>query len=145
MKQFTFTAFGNPKGQPRVKACVRGKHAGVYTPGTADEWKFAIIAAAKDAWDGVTFTGPVRLSGSILFARPKKHFRSNGELRDDAPTWHIQKPDRDNCEKLICDALTAIGVWGDDCQVCCGAIEKRWTGRSINSGSAIISITEVTT
>ncbi len=28
---------GIPKGQPRVRAFVRGRHAGVYDPGTADD------------------------------------------------------------------------------------------------------------
>jgi hypothetical protein len=38
-----FFVTGLPKAQPRVKACIRGAHAGVYTPATADAWKKLII------------------------------------------------------------------------------------------------------
>lgn len=37
---------------------------------------------------------------------------------------HIKKPDRDNLDKAVLDALTGI-FWIDDCQVCDGRIRKR--------------------
>jgi len=134
-----FFAHGTPKGQPRARACRRGNHAAVYDPGTADAWKWAVRAAAKDKWDGVPFVGPIRLEVTFYMPRPKSHFRSNGDLKPKAPEWHIGKPDRDNLEKALMDALTTLGVWADDCQVCTGVVRKKYATK----GGAWVTVAEV--
>lgn len=98
----------------------------MYNPGTADEWKMIVRCAAKAMWDGVPFDGPTAASFMFIFARPKNHFRSNGKLRDDAPTWHRGKPDRDNLDKGVLDCLTNAGILSDDSIVCSGVISKRY-------------------
>jgi Holliday junction resolvase RusA-like endonuclease len=61
----------------------------------------------------------VGLTLHFYLPRPKHHFRSNGELKQTAPWWHTSKPDLDNLEKAVKDAVTQIGViWADDSQVC---------------------------
>ena len=122
----TFFVSGVPIAQPRVKACIRGKHAGVYDPGTANEWKNKVMScgttAAYRPEQSTKFeviTGPVGLTLHFYLPRPKHHFRSNGELKQTAPWWHTSKPDLDNLEKAVKDAVTQIGViWSDDSQVC---------------------------
>lgn len=47
--------------------------------------------------------------------------------------WHIKKPDRDNLDKAVLDALTGI-FWHDDCQVCSGTIEKQIADGDSKSG-----------
>ena len=53
-----FHVSGIPKAQPRVKAFVRGGHAGVYTPDSAESWKQAVrqeaVANARLRLDLVT-------------------------------------------------------------------------------------------
>jgi Holliday junction resolvase RusA-like endonuclease len=49
---------------------------------------------------------------------------------------HTQKPDKDNLEKAVMDALTSIGIWKDDCQVYGGITEKYWTADK--SGAEIL-------
>jgi len=98
----------------------------VYDPGTADDWKMIVRCAAKARWDGVPFDGPTAASFTFVFARPKKHFRSNGELKADAPIWHTAKSDRDNLDKGILDSLTDAGILRDDSIVCSGVIIKRY-------------------
>lgn len=128
MKSFTFFAQGLPKGQPRAKAVGFGGRARVYDPGTANDWKGCVKRAAHDA--GATnalLSGPLECSLRITFPRPKSHFRTGKNahlLRDDAPYYHTAKPDRDNSDKAIMDALTDACVWQDDCQVCTGRITK---------------------
>ena len=134
-----FFAHGLPKGQPRARACRRGNHASVYDPGTADAWKWAVRAAAKDKWDGVPFVGAIRLEVIFYMPRPKAHFRTNGDLKPNAPKWHIGKPDRDNLEKAVMDALTTLGVWADDCQVCTGTVQKQYATK----GGAWVTVAEV--
>ena len=56
-----------------------------------------------------------------------KHYlkrKSGRVLRGDAPKRHIVKPDRDNLVKSCLDALTTLGMWRDDCQVCDGETRK---------------------
>ncbi len=130
MRTLEFFAHGTPKAQPRVRAFKRGNHAGVFDPGTADGWKFTIRAACKEKWDGVQFTGPLRVDAVFYFERPKCHLRANGAVRDAAPRFHIQKPDRDNLEKALLDALTGLGVFKDDSQVCDGRVSKTWCHQS---------------
>ena len=121
-----FNAFGIPKAQPRAKACIRGKRAGVYDPGTANDWKSIVRAGAMEVWSGVSFDGPVRVFLWFHLPRPKSHFTKKG-LRPDSPLYVTSKPDLDNLEKAVLDALTNVGMWRDDSQVVFVAKEKRYT------------------
>ena len=112
-----FYAVGNPKAQPRVKAFRRGNHAGVYDPGTADDWKLIVGCAARSSWNRVQFDGPLRLAILFVMQRPKSHLNRHGDVRPNAPAWHESKPDADNLAKAVMDAMTALGVWRDDSQV----------------------------
>lgn len=121
-----FNACGIPKAQPRAKACIRGKRAGVYDPGTADDWKSIVRAAAKEVWSGAPLVGPVRVHLWFFLPRPKSHFGKKG-LKDSAPKFVATKPDLDNLEKSVLDALTNVGMWRDDSQVVAVSKEKRYT------------------
>lgn len=73
--------------------------------------------AARAAHTGPPLDGSVRVKCLFTFARPKRHRRANGDLRDDAPWWHGTRPDVDKLCRAILDAITGI-VIGDDGQVC---------------------------
>ena len=94
----------------------------MYTPATANDFKAAVQAGATNAGlYNALLQGPIALELTIRMPRPKSHFRTGknaGILREDAPSWHTAKPDLDNIEKALKDALSDIRVWGDDCQVC---------------------------
>lgn len=123
---------GDPKPQPRPRAFARKMGdkfvARVFEAGTAEGWKGAIALAAKPHAPSAPILGPVMLNVTFFFKRPNAHFVANNparELRDDAPTWHTNKPDRDNLEKALLDALTQLGsFWHDDTQVCAGEVRK---------------------
>lgn len=135
----SFFVPGEPKGQPRPKAFARkfGNKwsARVYDPGMAENWKSQIAIAAKGTFTEA-ITGPVRLELFFNMPRPKSHYRSNGELKATAPGWHIVKPDSDNLEKAAMDALTQIGVWLDDSQVCEKLTRKNYATR-LETGCSI--------
>jgi Holliday junction resolvase RusA-like endonuclease len=99
---------GQPKAQPRIKARRIGNHAGVYTPKTADSWKAQIEAEAASLAGRPTLEGPVMLEIEFIFPRPKS--RKND-------LFVVTKPDIDNLEKAVFDALTARRIWRDDSQV----------------------------
>ena len=111
----------------------------MYTPDGADDWKTTVKAACVKAWDGRQLLGPVKVDIQVYFERPKKHYTKKG-LRDNAPTWHCSKPDRDNCDKAILDALTDLGVMKDDSQACAGGVTKQYA--TAETG-AQITITEL--
>lgn len=140
MTPITFEVIGDPKGQPRPKAFARkfgnGKvMARVYDPGTAEGWKSQIAIAAKDHIPFMPLQGPIQLDIVFRFPRPKAHFLKSG-LRQDAPFYHTSKPDRDNCEKAVLDALTTLGMWSDDSQICAGEVVKIYA-TDISSGAKI--------
>lgn len=117
---------GKPKGQPRPKAFSRGKHAGVYDPGTAEEWKGIVRQEVKARWDGQPWEGAVSLSLGFKMPRPKGHSNSKGLLKFSAPLFHLGKPDADNLAKAVMDALTNLGVWKDDSQVAVLRVRKEY-------------------
>lgn len=136
-----FEVTGEPKAQPRPKAFARKFGNGaimarVYTPGTAEEWKSQIAVAARDFVPMPPLQGPLRVDIEFRFSRPKAHFLTRG-LRDNAPTYHFSRPDRDNLEKAVLDALTTIGMWDDDAQVCCGEIVKRYCNDGELAGARV--------
>jgi len=125
----SFYVLGDPKPQPRPRAFARkmgDKYvARVYEAGTAEAWKSAIAVAAKEA--GLAkFEGAVAVELHFNFKRPKSHFRSNGTLKESAPLWHTQRPDYDNLEKGLIDALTKLGAWEDDAQIADVHTSKHW-------------------
>jgi len=122
----SFFAAGLPKAQPRAKARAFGKFAQVYNPKTANDWKMIIRHEAQKAWKDYPnqWLGPLCVNLTFYFPRPKNHFNSKGELKPTAPKWHTAKPDRDNLDKSVLDALTNLGIWGDDKQVCDGRVKK---------------------
>jgi Holliday junction resolvase RusA-like endonuclease len=114
-----FFCAGIPKAQPRVKAYVRGGHAGVYTPDSAEAWKQEVrrqaVANAPESLIG----GVVRVDLDFYLPRPKTHLDRHGVPKPKSPVWHCKKPDLDNLIKAVTDAITDTQrVWLDDSQIC---------------------------
>lgn len=139
MSPITFQVTGEVKAQPRARSSVvRGKGGRVilkngqpiiraYESGSAENWKSLIAIAAREHRPGLPLLGPLMVDIEFRFKRPKLHYRTNGQLKPNAPVWHTSKPDRDNCEKAVTDTLKVLGMFGDDCQVCAGQILKRYS------------------
>jgi Holliday junction resolvase RusA-like endonuclease len=130
MQSFTFLVFGNPVSQPRQRHCVLGGFSHNYTPSKSpvNEYKAGIRMAVGDKYHGALLSGAVRVNCEFVFERPKGHFRTgkhSNMLRENAPYWHTKKPDRDNCDKAVLDALKGV-LLADDACVCSGALTKRY-------------------
>ena len=139
-RSFMFRANGIPKGQPRARAFAFKGRARMYDPGTAEAWK-SDIARACESMQGLRLPDPIRLCVVFYFPRPKSHYRANGKLKDTAPrVIHDQKPDVDNALKCVADALTHIGAWIDDDQVCEMIGHKRWEQPGDAGPGAVITI-----
>ena len=117
----SFWVAGDPKAQPRHRAFARGGNVRCYDPGTAEGWKALIAAAARPHLPIVPLKGPVEVHIDFFFRRPKRLLRKRDP---DRVMWYDRKPDRDNLAKAVLDALTQIGFWFDDAQVCSGRVRK---------------------
>ena len=132
---------GEPKAQPRVKATIRGRHAGVYTPKTADAWKATIKDSLKK-YHGLNYEFAVSLRVVFHMPRPKSHFRvikgeTSEKVKEQFLTLaHTKKPDLDNLVKSVKDAMTDCGVWKDDSQV-----TRLWTEKGYAPSSRFTGIT----
>lgn len=119
---WAFTVTGDPKAQPRPRL---SKH-GAYNPPTAKAWKAGVVYSATMAGlRDLRLTGPVAVTMDFHMPRPQAHLL-RGSIRANAPMWHTVKPDADNLAKAALDALTDMGVWVDDSQVCDLHITKRY-------------------
>jgi Holliday junction resolvase RusA-like endonuclease len=161
---------GEPKPQPRPRGQVMRLRNGKMTvhiydkleayepkePGKrrvrkawdAAYWRDRIIAAIRANKPAAPAAGPLRCDVTFLFPRPeymlaKKY--SRGRI------LHYVRPDRDNLDKLILDAITQAGwyevrgetiktplVWHDDGQVCQGEIQKYYVAIGEEPGARIV-------
>jgi Holliday junction resolvase RusA-like endonuclease len=141
---------GLPVAQPRVKARSVKGIAQVYPVTTLDATKHLPIrphpiVAWKDAARRASrqligpsewIIGPVQVDCEFVFPRPAvKIWKTRPMPRE----RHTSKPDRDNLDKAILDALTPI-LWRDDAQVCAGYLEK-WVAAGDEEPRAVIRVT----
>lgn len=145
MIRLEMTVHGLPIAQPRVRACIRGRHAGVYDPGTAKPWKACVILAARRAMAELMMDqpirGPVEVIADFMMPRPNGHYRTGknaGELRPKAKKFHDAKPDLENIEKSTLDALTEAGVWADDSLVCIKITRKVYVHPSAAGATIVV-------
>jgi len=85
------------------------------------DWKGDIIRAAQPHRPAEPFSTPMRLDLCVFLPRPQSLRRKKDP---DGPVWAPKKPDRDNLDKAVLDALTADGWFSDDCLVVFGVLAK---------------------
>lgn len=135
---------GVPRAQPRPRAAVWRDPTGrararVYDPGGSRVWKTTLMFQARNA--GLSSLGHRVIAAAVemhfRFCRPRSHYTPGGRLRVSAPAHHTSKPDIENLEKAVLDALTDAGVWRDDALVCETTTTKTWCDRPDQQGCAI--------
>jgi Holliday junction resolvase RusA-like endonuclease len=90
------------------------------------DYKNFISTLARMEYKGEPMKGPIKLN--LTFYMPIPQSWSKVKQRDADGQWHDVRPDRDNLEKGVCDALNKI-VWKDDGQVCLGMTEKYYSSK----------------
>lgn len=120
-----------PVAQPRQRHARFGEHIRNYTPTTVGkgayrkphpvvEFKHAVREASTTAHPDGPLTGPLRIDLVFVFPRPAGMFWKTKPM---PRVPHTKKPDRDNVDKAILDAMKSI-IFVDDAQVCDGRIQK---------------------
>lgn len=117
-----FVVPGLPVSEPRKRVAVRGGFAKVYTPtdSPVNAYKAAVrLIASKQFRDG-PLTGPLKVDIQFVLPRPKSKRWKNKEMEREP---HYTRPDKDNLEKAVLDALHGI-AFHDDAQVADGRTRK---------------------
>ncbi len=112
---------------------------GIPKPKQRPRWSGKFMYSPKTSWEKdikeqlskqcFYYEDPIKVDMCFYMPRPKKHYRTgkySSILKDDAPYYHYQKPDRDNLDKAVLDVLTDCGLLKDDCIVCDGSVTKLW-------------------
>lgn len=121
-----------PIAQPRAKAVTFKGKTRMYTPtsrklsdgsrrsnGVA-EFKAQLRQVASELYKGPPLTCPLRVDCLFLFPRHSGKIWKNKPM----PRYpHVSRPDRDNLDKMILDALTGV-LWLNDWLVYCGELQK---------------------
>lgn len=130
MIRLEFTVAGDPAPQGSKRHV--GKGIMVEASKKTRPWRAlltdaAIRAAQEQGW--ATATGPVSLSLTFAFRRPKAHFNSRGMVKPNAPALHSHAPDADKLARAVLDSLTVAAVYRDDGQVATLAVSKTYGER----------------
>ena len=120
-----------PKGRPRI-----GKGAGgrpvAFTPSRTRAAEADVLALVSPHAPAEPLLGPIELD--IVFSLPIP--RSWPAWRREAAAlgivYPIGRPDLDNLEKLLEDALTRAGFWRDDSQIIGVRTRKRYGLRAFS-------------
>ena len=113
-----FTIAGNPRGQGRPKATIRGRHAGVYESTKDKQYKTNIAAQVVTQKPQYIKNQPIILTALFYMPRPQYHFNVKGEVKERfRSVLPVTKPDLSNLIKAVEDSLNGI-VWSDDSLIC---------------------------
>lgn len=112
------------KGRPRVDN--RAGFARLYTPQKTASYEGLVAEIGGKAMAGrPPDKGPIRLFLDIRVPVPQSWSKKKQRLALAGAVWPTTKPDVDNVEKAIADALNQV-VWVDDKQVCDVVKRKRY-------------------
>lgn len=115
------------KGKPKVTARV-------YQKNTAEWWKSQVVEAGQQ-WKPIPpLQGPILMRIVFWMPRPKRLMRNKDP---DGPILHTVKPDEENLEKPIMDALKNAGWYRDDSQVCVKKTAKYYHAKTGAPGAEI--------
>jgi len=107
-----------PTPKLRQKTCVRGNHAATYTCNRQKVNADTIIALMAKYAPKSPAIGPLRLDILCCMPIPKSMTKRDREGITGLKTLPAKKPDLDNLDKQIMDAMTRLRFWEDDSQVC---------------------------
>lgn len=116
-----------PKGAGRHRTAVVVGHVHTYQDYSTKQWKAGVAYFAAGVLPKEPLEGPIQVNIWAILPRPErllKRSKKTGALLhgDEGLMWAPTKPDTDNIEKGVYDALKS--AWRDDKQVVCGVTRK---------------------
>src|SRR4030042_767924 len=118
-----FTVPAVPVAEPRQRHAIsKGGFITNYTPAAhpVNQFKAAVGFASKQVYSGPVLDCALSVDIVAVFPRPKSMVKKNKPMNRE---WKKSKPDIDNIEKSVFDALNGV-LWRDDSLVCSGSTMK---------------------
>lgn len=107
-----------PTPKMRQKTCVHGKHASTYTSARQAANMETITALLAQHAPKTPATGSLRVDILCCLPIPKSMTKRDRQGVMNFTVFPAKKPDLDNLDKQIMDAMTRLRFWEDDSQVC---------------------------
>lgn len=121
----SFVIPGKAVGKGRPRATSRGGFARMYTPKATVDYEERVRAAYTDA-GGKMLKGPIGLNIYVHQQVPKSWSKAMKEAMHGE--WCERKPDLDNVEKIIADALNGV-AYEDDSSICHVYKRRHWVSQ----------------
>ncbi len=114
-----FVVYGEPQALKRHRSYrMKGKPMVMqYDPSKGDKRDFLSIVQSQKP--DVPWDCPLHVEIGFFFSRPKSHYgtgKNSEVLKVNAPICKTSKPDKDNLEKFVNDALNGV-FWRDDSSI----------------------------
>ena len=137
----TFTVPGQPVGKGRPRIGRVGQHARMFTPAKTVNYEGLVAHAAGMAMNGrPLLEGAVQVQMVIHCQVPASWSKKKQQQALAGEVFPTTKPDIDNIEKAVYDAINGV-VWKDDVQVVDVVKRKRYSA----SPGVIVTIKPVGT
>lgn len=115
---------GNPRGKERPRSRRFKNFITTYTPKNTALYEKKVKETYQNSVGNITLTGPLEASIVAVFSPPKSiSKKKRQELLEEG--FYTKKPDCDNVEKIIFDALNSL-AYNDDSQICNTITKKRY-------------------
>lgn len=138
--RFTVPAvpIAQPRQRHRIIAGKSGNFVGNYTPSKSpvNDFKATVRMAAREYWNEAPHQGPVELVLKFVFPRPKKMIWKSRPMDR---TAHTARPDVDNLQKSVADALSKL-LWQDDSQVY-SVTASKWVASGDEGPHVVVEVT----
>ena len=111
---YKIVVYGKPMGKQRPKATTRGHHAGVYTPKETKAYERYVVAMFLQAYPCARpLEGEIKGKIKAFYPIPLSTSKKRKQAMLDGSIRPLVKPDLDNVEKIIYDALNGIAYTDD--------------------------------
>ena len=122
MKEYKFTAYGEPVAKGRARSTRSGKH---YTPRKTVIAEEAIRLQSVSSKPKAALESPINLKNTFFRSIPRSWSNKKQFLALEGNVYPVSKPDISNTVKTVEDALNKI-YWNDDSQIVDLNTKKRY-------------------
>lgn len=109
----SFNIPGPPRGKQRPRVVRKGKQVRTYTPKETVAYEKLVKACYQEQVGKKILKIPVRAIVVFYFPIPKSTSKKRHELLSNEQTFHLKKPDLDNCLKCLLDGLNGVAYEDD--------------------------------
>lgn len=134
---FSFFIPGKVVSEQRHRTAVLNGQPRMYDPAPNKSNKQKIREIIGEPPETYMNKEPVGVKITACFAIPKSYTKTEKEMCRSGETLPTKKPDADNIEKIVFDAMNGL-VYLDDAQICENLTRKRYVSESEEEGVWVV-------